>query len=137
MNVLPQRPSLQSIAAKCTKVGSEQPSKQPLKVAPKVRQIGKNHGGLPEIAREPRRDQLVCNYNIERARFIKRAATPDRFEPHWRRLTELLEEALPERGQLGGGPGLEDAGSISKRKRRITSLLRPGIVVMMASPQLR
>ena len=40
MNVLPQRPSLQSIAAKCTKVGNEQPSKQPLKTAPKLRQIG-------------------------------------------------------------------------------------------------
>jgi hypothetical protein len=30
MNVLPPRLSLQSIAAKCTKVGNEQPSKQPL-----------------------------------------------------------------------------------------------------------
>jgi len=30
--------SLQFIAAKCTKVGNEQPSKQPLKLAPKVLQ---------------------------------------------------------------------------------------------------
>jgi hypothetical protein len=29
---------LQSVAAKCTKVGNEQPSKQPLEVAQKVRQ---------------------------------------------------------------------------------------------------
>jgi hypothetical protein len=36
MNGLPPRPSLQSIAAKCTKVGNEQPSKQPLKNAPKL-----------------------------------------------------------------------------------------------------
>jgi hypothetical protein len=44
MNVLPHRPSLQSIAAKCTKVGNEQPSKQPLKVAQKVRQEAFWHG---------------------------------------------------------------------------------------------
>jgi hypothetical protein len=36
MNGLPLRPSLQSIAAKCTKVGNEQPSKQPLKIAQKL-----------------------------------------------------------------------------------------------------
>jgi hypothetical protein len=30
MNGLLHRPSLQSIAAKCTKVGNEQPSEQPL-----------------------------------------------------------------------------------------------------------
>ena len=33
MNVLHQRPSLQSVAPKCTKVGNEQPSKRPLKTA--------------------------------------------------------------------------------------------------------
>jgi hypothetical protein len=31
---------LQCVARKCTKVGNEQPSKQSLKNAPKVRQIG-------------------------------------------------------------------------------------------------
>jgi hypothetical protein len=52
MNVLLHRPSLQSIAAKCTKLGNEQPSKQPLKTAPKLRQINQKHGGL-EIRFQP------------------------------------------------------------------------------------
>jgi len=34
MNVLLQIPTLQFVAAKCTKVGNEQPSKRPLKTAP-------------------------------------------------------------------------------------------------------
>ena len=36
----------QSIALKCTKIANEQPSKRPLKTAPRTWQIGQKHGGL-------------------------------------------------------------------------------------------
>jgi hypothetical protein len=51
LRMLQVRLFLQSAAAKCTKVGNEQPSKRPLKSAPKARQIDQKHGGLKVLSR--------------------------------------------------------------------------------------
>src|SRR5260370_12298281 len=48
LRMLRVRLFLHSVAAKCTKVGNEQPSKRPPESAPKVRQIDQKHGGFKQ-----------------------------------------------------------------------------------------